>query len=106
MSVIGAGSGCSLRAAIEAAGTTSAAVELAEEAVVAAVRHLERFDRRRRFGPWLGAIVAKRAIDWSRARAARRESGSEPPDFAGPPDRPHAPYSEEVLAALGTLSPE
>lgn len=84
----------------------AAAEDIAQEAFVAAVRHLDRFDRRRRFAPWLSAIVANRAIDWARARAARRESGSEPPDTAAAPDRPSGPYSEELLAALATLSPE
>jgi RNA polymerase sigma-70 factor, ECF subfamily len=84
----------------------AAAEDIAQEAFVAAVRHLDRFDNRRRFGPWLGAIVANRAIDWARAKAARRESGGEPPDAAAPPDMPLGPYSEEVLAALATLSPE
>jgi RNA polymerase sigma-70 factor, ECF subfamily len=84
----------------------AAAEDVAQEAFVAAVRHLDRFDRGRRFGPWLGAIVANRAIDSARARAARRESGGEPPDVAAPPDMPRTRYSDEVLAALATLSPE
>ena len=84
----------------------AAAEDIAQEAFVAAVRHLDRFDRNRRFAPWLGAIVANRAIDWARARTARRESGAEPPESAAPPDVPLAPYSEEVLAALSSLAPE
>ena len=82
------------------------AEDIAQEAFLAAVRHLDRFDRRRRFAPWLAAIVANRAIDWARARAARRESGTEPPDTPAAPDLPSAPYSEALLAALGTLSPD
>jgi RNA polymerase sigma-70 factor (ECF subfamily) len=84
----------------------AAAEDIAQEAFLSAVRHLERFDRRRRFGPWLGAIVANRAIDWARALAARRESGVELPDAAAPPQPPPGLISEEVLAALATLSPE
>ena len=53
-----------------------------------AIRRLDRFDRRRRFAPWLGAIVANRAIDWLRARTARRESGQEPPESAAAADPP------------------
>ena len=52
----------------------AAAEDIAQEAFLAAVRRLDRFDRRRRFGPWLSTIVANRAIDWIRARSARRES--------------------------------
>jgi RNA polymerase sigma-70 factor, ECF subfamily len=84
----------------------AAAEDIAQEAFLSAVRHLDRFDRQRRFGPWLGAIVANRAIDWARARAVRRESGLEPPESAAAPDPPPASYSEEVLAALQTLTPE
>jgi RNA polymerase sigma-70 factor (ECF subfamily) len=84
----------------------AAAEDIAQEAFLAAVRHLDRFDRRRRFGPWLGTIVANRAIDWARARTAKHESGFEPPETAAPPDPPPGRYSEDVLGALATLSPE
>lgn len=84
----------------------AAAEDIAQEAFVSAVRHLDRFDRRRQLGPWLGTIVANRAIDWARARTARRETGSEPPDAPGPPDSPSGPYSAEVVSALAELSPE
>src|SRR5437868_4168483 len=60
----------------------AAAEDIAQEAFLAAVRRLDHFDRRRRFGPWLSAIVANRAIDLLRARAARHESGHEPPERA------------------------
>jgi RNA polymerase sigma-70 factor (ECF subfamily) len=83
----------------------AAAEDIAQEAFVAAVRRLDRFDRARRFSPWLYAIVSNRAIDWARARAARRESGLEPPESVAP-DHGSALYSQEVLGALATLSPE
>ena len=44
-----------------------AAEDIAQEGFVAAVRALDRFDRSRPFGPWLRTIVARRAIDASRA---------------------------------------
>jgi RNA polymerase sigma-70 factor (ECF subfamily) len=84
----------------------AAAEDIAQEAFVQAMRRLDRFDRRRRFAPWLGAIVANRAIDWTRARAARRESDHEPPEPVAAPDAPSGRYSEEVMAALSTLTPE
>src|SRR5439155_17806290 len=62
----------------------AAAEDIAQEAFVAAIRTLDRFDRRRPFAPWLGRIVANRAIDWTRSRAARREVDREPPDHAHP----------------------
>jgi RNA polymerase sigma-70 factor (ECF subfamily) len=84
----------------------AAAEDIAQEAFVQAIRRLDRFDRRRRFAPWLGAIVANRAIDWVRARAARRESGLEPPDTAAAAEPVSGRYSEDVLRALAELTPE
>ena len=84
----------------------AAAEDIAQEAFVAAVRRLDRFDRRRPFAPWLSAIVANRAIDWVRARTSRREVTGGVPERAAPPDRPRGHYSEEVLAALAGLPPE
>ena len=84
----------------------AAAEDIAQEAFVAAIRRLDRFDRRRPFAPWLGAIVANRAIDWVRARAARRENADQGVEPMSPPDPPVGRYSEEVLAALAALSPE
>jgi RNA polymerase sigma-70 factor (ECF subfamily) len=83
----------------------AAAEDIAQEAFLAAVRHLDRFDRRRPFGPWLGAIVANRAIDWLRARTARREAGEPGAEIAGPPVTARG-YSAELMAALGALSPD
>src|SRR5262249_57942420 len=79
----------------------AAAEDIAQEAFVQAIRRLDRFDRRRRFAPWLTAIVANRAIDWTRARAARRETGQPAPDTAAEPERPVAHYSDELILALG-----
>ena len=63
------------RAAYLVVHDSAAAEDIAQEAFLAAVRTLDRFDRRRPFGPWLHRIVVNRAIDWSRARTLRRESG-------------------------------
>jgi RNA polymerase sigma-70 factor (ECF subfamily) len=84
----------------------AAAEDVAQEAFVAAIRRLDRFDRRRRFAPWLGAIVANRAIDWVRARTAQREIADSGPEQASPSDQPVGRYSEEVVGALAALSPE
>lgn len=94
------------RAAYLIIGDHAAAEDIAQEAFLAAVRRLDRFDRGRRFGPWFSAIVANRAIDWARARTARRESGQEPGDEAVAPEPQSAGYSAPLLAALHTLSPE
>ncbi len=84
----------------------AAAEDIAQEAFLSAIRTLDRFDRRRPFGPWLHRIVVNRAIDWARARALRAEVGEPALELAagGAVDGP--PYSEPVLAALAELSPE
>jgi RNA polymerase sigma-70 factor (ECF subfamily) len=82
----------------------TAAEDVAQEAFLAAVRSLDRFDRRRPFGPWLHRIVVNRAIDYARARELRREvadAGVEPAVL----DRPDAP-SDDVLGALAALPPD
>ncbi|HEX8646771.1 MAG TPA: RNA polymerase sigma factor [Thermoleophilaceae bacterium] len=83
----------------------TAAEDIAQEAFLAAIRSLDRFDRRRPFGPWLNRIVVNRAIDWTRARALRSEVADDALAAApAPPVRP--PYSDDVMAALAALSPE
>jgi RNA polymerase sigma-70 factor (ECF subfamily) len=84
----------------------AAAEDIAQEAFLSAIRALDRFDRRRPFGPWLNRIVVNRAIDWARARALRREVGSD--GLAEPAARaaPAPPYSDDLMTALATLSPE
>ncbi|HUY58980.1 MAG TPA: RNA polymerase sigma factor [Solirubrobacteraceae bacterium] len=84
----------------------AAAEDIAQEALVAAIRRLDRFDRRRPFGPWLGAIVSNRAIDCVRARSSRRELVEANLEQGSPPSASVGPYSEEVVAALSALSPE
>jgi RNA polymerase sigma-70 factor (ECF subfamily) len=82
----------------------TAAEDVAQEAFLAAVRSLDRFDRRRPFGPWLHRIVVNRAIDYARARELRREVAGDLVEPAAP-DAATGP-SEEVVAALGALPPE
>jgi RNA polymerase sigma-70 factor (ECF subfamily) len=87
----------------------AAAEDIAQEAFVAAVRSLERFDRRRPFGPWLRRIVVNRAIDWTRMRAARRESPTEHlPELAAPCDQPASGDDDDggLGVALGRLAPD
>jgi RNA polymerase sigma-70 factor (ECF subfamily) len=94
------------RAAYLVVHDAAAAEDIAQEAFLAAVRSLDRFDRRRPFGPWLHRIVVNRAIDWSRARTLRREAGdSALAAVAAAPvtDNPHA---QPLAAALAELSPE
>jgi RNA polymerase sigma-70 factor (ECF subfamily) len=92
------------RAAFLIVHDAAAAEDIAQEAFLAAVRALHRFDRRRPFGPWLHRIVVNRAIDWSRARTLRREV-AEAHEGEAPPARP-AVWSDEVVTALAALDPD
>jgi RNA polymerase sigma-70 factor (ECF subfamily) len=89
------------RAAYLVCQDRAGAEDIAQEAFLAAVRSLERFDRRRPFAPWLHRIVVNRAIDWTRMRAARHETTA-----ASVPDRPAHSDPEpddDVLRAVGEL---
>jgi RNA polymerase sigma-70 factor, ECF subfamily len=95
------------RAAYLVVHDAAAAEDIAQEAFLAAVRAIDRFDRRRPFGPWMHRIVVNRAIDVTRARALRREVDAAAAESAeAPPDEPSAPLSGEVVEALRELSPE
>lgn len=89
------------RAAYLVVHDAAAAEDIAQEAFLAAVRALDRFDRRRPFGPWLHRIVVNRAIDWARARALRRET--EAVESAAPQQPVH---DDQLLEELHGLSPE
>ena len=92
------------RAACLVCRDADAAEDVAQEAFLAAIRALDRFDRRRPFGPWLHRIVVNRAIDHTRARALRREvAGAHVPEPVAP--EPTTP-DDELMEALGALGPE
>lgn len=91
------------RAAYLVTHDAQAAEDIAQEAFLAAIRALDRFDRRRPFGPWLHRIVVNRAIDWTRAQRLRAEV--ELKDALPAPDAQRPP-TDDVLAALGRLPPE
>jgi RNA polymerase sigma-70 factor, ECF subfamily len=94
------------RAAYLVVHDAAAAEDIAQEAFLAAVRALDRFDRRRPFGPWLHRIVVNRAIDWSRARALRREVGEGALDSVAAVERAGNPHADSLAAGLAALSPE
>jgi RNA polymerase sigma-70 factor, ECF subfamily len=90
------------RAAYLVTHDAAAAEDIAQESFLAAIRSLDRFDRRRPFGPWLHRIVVNRAIDWTRARKLRGEVElSESVASVAESDGP-----QETLAALALLPPE
>ena len=91
------------RAAYLVVHDAGAAEDIAQDAFLAAVDALDRFDRRRPFGPWLHRIVINRAIDWGRREALRRNAG-DPADE--PAATPPQQLSGELMPALAQLAPE
>jgi len=89
------------RAAYLVVHDSAAAEDIAQEAFLAAVRALDRFDRGRPFGPWLHRIAINRAIDWARARSLRAES--EMHEVAAPDA---AVQDDSLLGELAALEPE
>lgn len=91
------------RAAYLIVGDSAAAEDVAQDAFLAAIDALDRFDRRRPFAPWLHRIVINRAIDWSRREALRRRVDP----AAGEPAAPAAEgIGEDLMEALAELPPE
>jgi RNA polymerase sigma-70 factor (ECF subfamily) len=92
------------RAAYVIVRDPQAAEDIAQEAFLAAIRALGRFDRRRPFRPWLHRIVVNRAIDHTRARALRREVGEEAGEAVAA-ERAGG-LDDDLMAALAELAPE
>jgi len=90
------------RAAYLVTHDAGAAEDIAQESFLAAIRALDRFDRRRPFGPWLHRIVVNRAIDWTRARKLR----SEVELIDSMPATEVTAAGGETFTALARLSPE
>ena len=97
------------RAAFLIVHDAGAAEDIAQEAMLAAVRSIDCFDRRRPFKPWLHRIVVNRSLDWLRARARRPEVSVEVTGpVAGARVEAEAPdvLSDELMRALAQLDPD
>ncbi len=100
------------RAAYLVVHDAAAAEDVAQDAFLAAVDALDRFDRRRPFAPWLHRIVINRAIDWARRESLRQQVEEADPAAeaaaraaegrAGPASAP----GDELMVALAELPPE
>lgn len=90
------------RAAYWIVHDSASAEDVAQDAFLSVLGALDRFDRRRPFGPWLRRAVVNRAIDHTRARTARREVGAEL--LAEPAAPVVEPSDPELLAALAALA--
>lgn len=59
------------RAAYLILGDSHEAEDVAQEAILSAIDHLDGFDERRPFGPWVRKIAVNRSISVARSRATR-----------------------------------
>lgn len=91
------------RAAYLVVHDAAAAEDIAQDGFLAALDALDRFDRRRPFGPWLHRIVINRAIDWARRESLRRRAASEHSEVEHEPERE---LGGEMMAALAQLDYE
>ncbi|RDI74519.1 sigma70-ECF: RNA polymerase sigma factor, sigma-70 family [Gaiella occulta] len=82
----------------------AAAEDIAQEALLAAIRNLDHFDRRRPFAPWLHRIVVNRAIDYARARALRAETGLD--DALAAAEHAADGFDRSTVDAIAALPPE
>ena len=92
------------RAAYLVVHDAAAAEDIAQDAFLAAVDALDRFDRRRPFRPWLHRIVVNRALDWARREALRRRVDGAESVFEPLP--PPEEIGGEMIAALRELPAE
>jgi RNA polymerase sigma-70 factor (ECF subfamily) len=92
------------RAAYLVVHDAAAAEDIAQDGFLAAVKALERFDRRRPFAPWLHRIVVNRALDWARREALRRRVDGAESVFEPLP--PPEELGGEMSAALRELPAE
>jgi RNA polymerase sigma-70 factor (ECF subfamily) len=89
------------RAAYLIVHDAGAAEDIAQEAILAAVRNIDDFDRRRPFRPWLHRIVVNRSLDWLRRHRHEVDLNELP---AIPAPEPGLPG--EAMTALARLDPE
>ncbi|HEV2727935.1 MAG TPA: RNA polymerase sigma factor [Solirubrobacterales bacterium] len=92
------------RAAYLVVHDAAAAEDIAQDAFLAAVGALDRFDRRRPFAPWLHRIVVNRALDWARREALRHQVDRAESVFEPLP--PPEEVGDEMMAALKELPAE
>jgi RNA polymerase sigma-70 factor (ECF subfamily) len=90
-------------------GDPDDADDAAQDAFLAALTKLDRYDPQRPFGPWLMRIVANAATDRRRRRTVRRTEQLDPGLAAGGPrpdaDAVRAALGERLRAGLAQLTP-
>lgn len=93
------------RTALLVVGDRQIAEDLAQEAILAALRSLDGFEAGRPLAPWLHRIVTNRAIDWLRSPQSR-EIPIEGEISRPPGQEPEATDDPDLARALGTLKPD
>jgi RNA polymerase sigma-70 factor, ECF subfamily len=93
------------RAAYLVVHDAAAAEDIGQDAFLAAINALDRFDRRRPFAPWLHRIVINRALDWVRRESLRRRVGDPQALPTEPAPAPEA-LGEDLMEALAQLEAE
>jgi RNA polymerase sigma-70 factor (ECF subfamily) len=91
------------RAAYLVVHDAAAAEDIAQDAFLAAIDALDRFDRRRPFAPWLHRIVVNRALDGARRAARGRGLDDREIESAGPRE---PELGDELMDALRELPAE
>ncbi len=85
------------------------AEDIAQEAIVATIGALDRFDWRRPLRPYLHRIVVNRSVDWLRARRVRPEvslEGVDPSERQFDFEPGQTSLSGRLLVAMGSLVAE
>ena len=91
------------RAAYLVVHDAATAEDIAQDAFLAAVDALDRFDRRRPFAPWLHRIVVNRALDWARREALRRKVNEPAAQVTADPSEA---IGDDLMAVLAELPPD
>ena len=84
----------------------TAAEDAAQEAMLQAVRDIDRYDARRPFAPWLHRIVINRSLDLLRRRDRRPESALEESELTALVAQPDERAAGPATAALAQLQPD
>jgi RNA polymerase sigma-70 factor, ECF subfamily len=93
------------RAAYLVLGDATEAEDVAQDAMISALRSMKRLRDDRHFGPWLHRIVVNRAIDVARASRRRATPASPSIDSVGT-EAGESVSDPQLAAAIRALSPD
>jgi RNA polymerase sigma-70 factor (ECF subfamily) len=87
-------------------GNDADAADAAQEALIAIVRGLPRFDARSRFTTWAYRVTVNACLDELRRRRRRPEPAADPPDTGGVDGTGAIAARLDIDAAIVRLAPE